>query len=186
MVLDKDSEKLLYNSGMNADRQEFRPVLMARRGEIVSWLVWLAVTLAWIALSRLGSVPLFVPLFWGVLTLMAAGASLGNWMDRRTVLRLDEHRVFFYNGLRTVDLPWSAVQRMEVLPSRWGRVVHVWGDDAHFRMRTLADIQAVGSATVSTQVGFPDADAIITQIQRRANLQVCKQLSDGHSYYERQ
>ncbi|GAB4532664.1 MAG: hypothetical protein Fur0018_21450 [Anaerolineales bacterium] len=159
---------------------------MSRRGEVVVWAVWLVVTLAWGALSRLGSVPLFVPLFWGVLTLMAGGTSLGNWMDRHTVLRLSAEGVFFRNGLRTVDLPWENVERVDLLPSKWGQVIHVSGTNAHFRLRTLANIQALGSETISTQVGFPDGEHILTEIRQRAGLQVFKQLENGRWYYARQ
>ncbi|RMF46151.1 MAG: hypothetical protein D6755_06995 [Anaerolineae bacterium] len=171
---------------MSADIQEFHPVRMSRQGELVAWGVWGVVTFAWVWLARLGSVPAFIPLFWGVLTLMAGGTTLGNWMDARTVLRITPEEVFFYNGLRKVTLPWGDVQKIEVLPSRWGEVVHVWGGHGHFRLRTLSEVRAAGRPGVSTQMGFPRGDHIVRELSRRSGLQVRKEETSGRTYYARE
>ncbi len=169
---------------MSTEVQEFHPVNMSRQGELVTWGVWSAVTLAWVWLARLGGVPGFIPLFWGVLTLIACGASLGNWMDARTVLRLGPQEVYFHNGLRTVALRWDEVQQIEVLPSRWGEVVHVWGAEGHFRLRTLGEVRAAAGG-VSTQIGFPRGAHIVQELARRSGLQVRKQGQNGRYYYVR-
>ncbi len=176
-----------YNPlAMSADVREFHPVSMSRQGELVAWGVWGSVTLAWVWLARLGDVPLFIPVFWVVLSLMAGGTTLGNWMDARTVLRIAPEGVFFYNGLRKVSLTWNEVQRIEVLPSRWGKVVHVWGKRGHFRLRTLSEIRAVGGSGVSTQVGFPGGADIVRELARRSGLQVRKEAESGRTYYARE
>ncbi len=170
---------------MGAEVQEFHPAVMSRQGEAATWGLWGAVTLAWIWLSRAGEVSPFIPLFWAVLTVIALGTSLGNWMDRRTVLRLEEKGVFFANGLRTVSMPWEDVQRIEVLPSRWGEVVHVWGQDAHFRMRTLAEVHALGK-DLSARVGFPDGMRIVQEMCQRSGLRMHRQTDGGRVYYARE
>ncbi len=170
---------------MTAKVQEFHPVIMSRQGEAASWGIWAAVTLAWIWLARVGSTSLFVPVFWAVLTVIALGTSLGNWMDRRTILRIADDGVFFANGLRTVSLPWEDIQRIEVLPSRWGEVVHVWGPNAHFRFRTLAEVQAIGK-DFSTRVGFPGGKRIVQEMCQRSGLHVEQQTDNGRRYYARE
>ncbi len=170
---------------MTVEAQEFRPVVMPRQGEVASWGVWAAITLAWVWLARMGSASLFVPLFWGVLTVIACGTSLGNWMDRRTILRLTEKKVFFANGLRTVSVPWQDIQRIEVLPSRWGEVVHVWGPNVHFRFRVLAEIQALGK-DFSARVGFPDGQYIVQELCQHGGLHLKRETGNGRRYYARE
>ncbi len=106
-------------------------------------------------------------------------------MDRRTTLRLTDEGVFFSNGLRTVSASWQDVQRIEVLPSRWGEVVHVWGPDAHFRFRTLAEIQAIGKDS-SARVGFPNGKRIVQEMCQRSGLRLEKATDNGRRYYARE
>ncbi len=71
--------------------QTFYPELNSRRGELIAWGSTVLVAIGWIILAVTGNrVPRSVP-FLGILLLLAAlSISLGNWMDRRTSLVLDQ------------------------------------------------------------------------------------------------
>ncbi len=112
---------------------EFRPELMPRRGEINAWLLTAAAALGLFFLNQtLDIVPGWAWIFCAFLAFSALSISFGNWMDRKTRVRLDADGISFENGLRRVRLGWPEVQKVAVLPARWGKSVQVLGEKSHF------------------------------------------------------
>jgi hypothetical protein len=127
------------------------------------------VGLSWYLLKRNGqSITLMVPLLAVPLFLAALSISLGNWMDRRTILRLDEAGVEFSNGLRHVRLGWEQIRRVSVLESPWGRKVQVLGDAAFFEFRTLGEVKVQGQ--LKGRVGFAQGEHILGSLIEKAGL----------------
>jgi hypothetical protein len=160
---------------------EFQPETMSRRGEGILWalaLVSLAVLVVLkVSGSRISPWNLAFP---GLMLLSAGGISLGNWMDRHTVLVLGPDGLSFRNGLRSVHLNWDQVQAMQVIPTRWGDQVHVNGPGTHFSFRTMAEISHSGE--VRNRMGFAQGAFIIEQIIRHSGLEKIEQPERGRYY----
>ena len=154
---------------LKIDGHEFKPELVSRRGEMIAWGSTLLVSLVWITLSQLGqSVPIAVPLLALILLLASLSISLGNWMDRKTLILIDSESISFRNGLRKVHFRWEDIQQVRVTPSNWGDKVHVIGNQAHFEFRTLGEVKIQGE--IKGQMGFSEGDLILERILKETNL----------------
>jgi len=145
--------------------REYRPELIARRGEAIAWLLFVVVSAPWlhrwhhangIAHRRLETawlaakllkmqVTWLVPVFAFLLLFAAGSISLGNWIDRCTALFLDKDGVTFQNGLRNVRLTWNQIKEVRVLPATWNKRVSVIGERAHFDLNTLGEVKYQGA-----------------------------------------
>jgi len=161
--------------------REYRPELIPRRGEWIAWASALIVSAAWIAL-RWNERPVFIVLPFLAITLVLAALSisLGNWMDRRTVIRLGEAGMEYDNGLRHVRLPWAEVQQVRVLPSHWGKKVQVFGERIYFSFRTLGEVRLQGE--MKGRMGFEKGEEILRQIILSGGLQVMEREGDETNY----
>jgi hypothetical protein len=168
----------------SAARMEYRPELLSRRGEYIAWGTALLVIAAWL-IMYLTRTPVFGGLRFLAILLALCGMaiSLGNWMDRRTILRLEPDSVWFDNGLRQVSLHWSEIRQVQVYPSAWGKKVRVIGDKVHFDFRTLGEVILQGE--VKGRMGFEKGEQILGNILKSAGL---KQVPgpDNGSYYARE
>lgn len=167
------------------ESETFHPVPPARRGEAYAWgsLALLLLGMAfWRALS--GTNPPW--LYWlltGFFGFAALSISLGNWMERRTVLRLEPDGVFFTNGVRRVFLPWEDITEIRVRTDNLGRRVEVWGGSAHFAFRTLSHMSTGGKNQLS--FGFVEGENILARLVSTAGLS--RQETSGQEvYYRRQ
>jgi len=172
---------LLYNCAMS--NKELRPELLSRRGEGNAWMLAFVVSLTMALLYwRLKSVPVAAWAFWGFLIFAAFSTSLGNWMDRKTVLRVDVDRLSFVNGLRNVNFRWDEIEKVNVFPLRWGKSVQVIGNGTHFEFRTLGEVQYQDE--VRGRLGFAEGQSVLDQIIETANLVLAKE-EKGRYYYSR-
>jgi hypothetical protein len=164
--------------------QEFRPVLTNRNGEVLAWLAALSLGAAAIALRAQGGVFTgTLPYLAGFVGLIAAGISLSNWMDRQTVLRLDDRGVFFTNGLRRVSLSWDQIDQISVFSGALGKRVQVAGGVQHFEFRYLSEVAVLGSS--QGRLGFPDGVTILATLLREASLQRDPASQGNTVYYSR-
>lgn len=158
---------------------EFRPELLPRRGEVLAWLTTLLSFVAWTILSITGRPVLTVVPFMSFFFLLAAASiSLGNWVDRSTVLHLDEDGVRFKNGLRNVHLLWDQILQIQVFGSSWGRKVRVFGKSAHFDFRTFGEFTMAGE--VKGRMGFQQGEQILRQVLLSTGL---KEVEHTHNSY---
>jgi hypothetical protein len=149
--------------------REYRSELISRRGELIAWISFLLVGFTWITLIISGQrYCLAVPILAIILLLAALSISLGNWMDRHTMLCISEESVSYRNGLRNVEIRWENIKEVQVLPAQWGRKVHVVADQAHFHFQMLGEVKVHGQ--VRGQVGFPEGDLILDEIIERSKL----------------
>jgi hypothetical protein len=165
--------------------QEFRPELISRRGELVGWATASLTIIAWLVLHFTGNpVSILLKVMTVLLLFSALAISLGNWMDRRTLLRLEPDGVSFKNGLRNVHLRWDEIHRVEVIPSSWGNKVRVLGSQAHFDFRTLGVVKMKGE--VKGQLGFHEGEQILHSILEQARLKESQGPEEDYTYYTRQ
>ncbi|HEX7973262.1 MAG TPA: hypothetical protein VF498_02555 [Anaerolineales bacterium] len=163
---------------------EFHPELLSRRGEAVAWGTALLVWSAWL-IVRLRGLPVIaaVPLLAVVLLLAALSISLGNWMDRQTVLRLEPDGIEYQNGLRHARLDWNDIRQVQVFPSNWGKKVQVVGGNAHFEFRTLGEVKVQGET--KGRMGFTEGEWILSKILDAAHLRRIEHPGPGY-YYARE
>lgn len=84
--------------------------------------------------------------------------------------RLEEKGISFHNGLRHVHLQWEQIQRVNVIPSNWGKKIQVIADHAYFEFRTLGQVEAQGKTL--GRFGFEQGDRILNQILEKSHLSV--------------
>ncbi len=155
-----------------SETNTYRPVLLPRRGELIAWTLTALATLGLVAFFLRDFPPLWAWIFVVLLYLAALSISLGNWMDRHTLLCLGPDAVTFHNGLRHVHLAWNEVLEVHSLPGRWGRKVHVIGEKMHFSFDTLSEVSFQGQ--VRGRFGFAQGDEIWGHILHSSGLTVEK------------
>ena len=165
---------------MNSTR-EFHPEKISRRSEAITWALALVALAALITL-RSQAAPVSYWYFGFVLLVILAAASmtLGNWVDRNTVLTLKPDGIDFHNGLRNAVLKWDEIQEIQVTPSRWGDQVLVAGAEAHFHFRTLS--QVTSKSDNRSKMGFTGGEFIIGQIQKNSGLKEVDQPQNSRYY----
>ncbi|MBM3145256.1 MAG: hypothetical protein FJ010_09855 [Chloroflexi bacterium] len=152
------------------ESREYRPELIPRKGERIAWLLLLP-SLIYLGVGIWSDDGLaWLPVIFVLLVFLSAGSiTLGNWVDRKTVLRLAPEGVSFRNGLRNVSLNWDEIQEVRVLDSTWGRRVQVWGPVTHFAFRTLGEVWMQGE--LKGRMGFADGESILKMILKSSGLQ---------------
>lgn len=177
---------MLYNTRMSPEslQGEFRPLLIPRRGEFYAWLCVLLVAVVWLLLGLRGE-PVFalIPLAGAGLSVAALLISLGNWVDRHTLISLDGDGITFANGLRTMRLIWRDISQVRVFDTNWGKRVQVYGGDAYFTFRTLGEVDIMGK--IQGRMGFENGDQILRQIILSSGLSITDRTGEGY-YYVRQ
>lgn len=163
-----------------SEKREFRPELLSRRGEWTAWTLALVASLGMWFLHRDGYIPTWAWIFWAFLLFSGVSISLGNWLDRTTAIWLEADGIRFENGLRHVRLSWPEVQKVAVLPARWGRSVQVIGERSHFGFKTLGEVQFQGE--VRGRTGFADGQTILDIILRKAGLVLIEESNNAYYY----
>jgi hypothetical protein len=152
-----------------------RPEPLPRRGEFTAWALTFAVVFGLYFLSQPGPAPLAAWIFVIFFAFSAASISLGNWMDRRTFIRVEPDGIIFENGLRNIHLTWNAVREVRTSAALWGISVQVLGERSHFTFSTLGEMQFWGK--VRARTGFAEGKLILDEIIRVAGL--TKMLREG-------
>ncbi len=163
-----------------SETREFRPELLTRRGEWTAWSLTLAASIGMWFLNRSGYIPTWAWIFWIFLLVSGMSISLGNWIDRNTVIRLDADGIRFENGLRRTQLGWHEVQKVAVMPARWGKSVQVIGEKTHFGFKTLGEVHFQGEMRGRT--GFSEGKAILDAILNEAELELVEESQSAYYY----
>jgi hypothetical protein len=161
--------------------REFHPEKISRRAEVTIWVLAVFSLAALTTLRfRVADVSPWYTVFVGLMYLSAASTTLGNWMDRKTVLILRSDGLDFTNGLRDVSFNWDDIQEVQVFPSRWGTQAHIVGTLAHFSFRTKSELTHKGE--IRAKMGFAQGEYIIEQILKNGGLQENDQTGKGRYY----
>lgn len=165
-----------------SDVREFRPEILPRRGELTAWGLSVGLTVLMLIFnSRWGAVPGFVWAFLTFLLFSASSISLGNWVDRRTVIRLEADGIHFENGLRSVSLTWPEVQNVAVIATRGGKRVQVQSEKSHFSFKLYNETSLLGQTMRS---GFTGGQEILDTVLKSSDLKLQGE-TQGVYYYGR-
>ncbi len=164
-----------------SDLKQYHPELVPRKGERTAWALTLLMTLGLFLLKHeWGSIPASAWIFWAFLLFSAFSISLGNWMDRQTVLTLSEEGLSFVNGVRRVHFRWDEIQRVRVFPARWGKTVQVLAADSHFDFHTLGEVSYQGKEV--GRMGFAEGEQILAEIVDAAQLTLKREENGSYEY----
>lgn len=159
----------------------YYPELLSQRGEITVWILLVLILLSGLILNLSGRIVPYSVLFLGIFFLLAGLAiSLGNWMDRRTFIKVRPKGIEFANGLRHVNLLWQEINRIEIYPSNWGNKVHVRSADLHFAFRTMGEVKV--NQEVKGRMGFKEGDKILEVLLERSKLRKVERPDPGEYY----
>jgi hypothetical protein len=169
---------------------EFRPERFSRQGEAMAWGLTILAGVGWAVFTARGiPLPFLYRIISAVLLITALSLTLTNWVDRSTILHLDDEGVRFENGLRHVEMHWPEIMRVQVIPMNLGRLVRVISQKTYFTFRTLGEVTMRGQTR--GRVGFAQGDQILATILERSGLQSNEPVhagprpSDGY-YYSRE
>ena len=164
--------------------QSFRPIRTSRRGELYAWLLTLTVLLVLLFVPRLqGIFPLLGIILTVFFGLSALFISLHNWMERATIIRVEEQGLAFRNGLRNEHLTWEEITRVEVDNRSFGRRVHVIGEQGHFAFYTQGVVKLGGRASEMT--GFEKGEEILSMILEKSRVALSEESSKVIQSYVR-
>jgi len=153
-----------------SENKTYTPELLSRQAEITAWALSAAAGLGLYLLSLRAIAPYWAWFLFAILAFSAASMSLGNWMDRKTFIRLEADGVVYENGLRKAHLSWDAIREVRAAPARWGTSVQVIGTRSHFAFSTLGEMKFQGQSRGRT--GFAGGEEILNEILRLAALTV--------------
>ena len=163
------------------NEEEYQPELISRRGEYIAWGTFVLAGATWVFLLVLGTDIHSALRF---LTIFLLGSSLmisfGNWMDRKTKLRITPDKLYYQNGLRRAGFDWNEIQKVEVYPSSWGDKVRVKSFQQHFSFRTLGEVEMKGE--VKARMGFAKGEEILKVIIENAGLEDTQKTNSGYTY----
>jgi hypothetical protein len=163
------------------ESREFRPELLSRRGEITAWGLTLLLGIVATLLNRQGvSVFPAAAILEVILLVSALIISLNNWVDRRTVIRLDSEGIYFENGLRRVRFAWNEVRQVRVYLSELGKKIIVYGPRTYFTFHTLGEVKLRGE--VRGRMGFPQGERILRLILEAGGLSEERRSGSGSIY----
>ena len=151
-----------------SENNTYKPEILSRQGEATAWALAAAAVLGLFFLSQRAQIPYWAWFLFAILMFSAASMSLGNWMDRKTVIVLTDNGAQFDNGLRKTQLNWENIREVRTAPARWGTSVQVIGEQTHFSFSTLGEMQFQGQ--VRGKTGFEAGKEIMDEIIRQAGL----------------
>lgn len=157
----------------------YRPDVLPRRNEFIAWGVFLLAGAGVLVFRVTTELPAWVNYGIAVLFVLAAGLSLGNWMDRRTQLELSAEGLEFQNGLRHIKMNWQDVQAVQVAPSSLGTGVRVTASRRRFSFTVSGGVRLLGKR--QGKFGFAEGDEIIKEIVRRSGLSLAGH--NGATYF---
>jgi len=160
--------------------REFRPEFLPRNSEWMAWVLLLAASVAMWFLNISEFTPAWAWIFWAFLLFLSMSISLGNWFDRSTVIRLETDGIRYENKLRLVRLSWLEIQKVAVLPARWGKSVQVIGEQQHFRFKTLGEVKFQGE--VRGRTGFVEGQNILETVLNETGLNLVEESNNAYYY----
>ncbi|HEY62432.1 MAG TPA: PH domain-containing protein [Anaerolineae bacterium] len=159
----------------------YHPELLPRRGEWIAWGLSLVSALSLVLLRvRYSKIPFGVYIFVLFFIFAATSISLGNWMDRHTILIINQQGIAYKNGIRKTNLEWEDIKEVRVLQSRWGKRVQILGPDSHFEFRTLGKVIYQGEP--KGNMGFSQGEEILQTILDQSGMQKLSQSNQSTTY----
>jgi len=162
------------------NKKSYRPEISNRNPEFIAWGLALATLFAVIVLGSRQEIPAWAWFLLALFIFSGAVISLGNWVDRNTLLEIDKESVHFVNGLRDVTMQWQEIEHLWEGKGRVGMMVQVLSLTGHFSFILPSEMKFQGE--VKSKVGFSEGAEIRDQIIKLAGLNETKDHNKGILY----
>ena len=149
----------------------YRPILSKSSGIITPWLLFGISALVWCYLYLRGFTPppsLWIPSV--IMLLVALATSFNYWLEKQTVILIEEQGVCYQSPLRRVTLHWAQIHELWCHSFRGGWRFTISDSAEAFRFVTLKVLQFGSGREVCS--GFIDGKRIAQLVQQRADLRV--------------
>lgn len=131
----------------------FKPIPVSRRGEFLAWSGTLFVGAVGVyVLWKTKGISLFTPAIFFMLLMVASIISFGNWVDRRTSIRISSEMVFYRSPIRKVELGLNAIESLWAVPAGRGWRILVRGEGQLFHFRTGIHLESRSGAEMHTGI----------------------------------
>ncbi|HJS28305.1 MAG TPA: hypothetical protein VJ768_01695 [Anaerolineales bacterium] len=149
------------------EQKEYRPVSVSRRSELTAWGIFAVLASVVVLFRGRGQiVPLPITILAVFFLLSALVISFGNWMERRTSLRIEPDRLFYSNGVRKVSLSWDEIREIRLGEDRLSNKVYIYGESAQFQIRLQSEPRF--DREEHRLYGFREGDEILRAISERS------------------
>ena len=114
-----------------------------------------------------------------------AAMTLGNWMNRNTILMMSDSGINFENGIQKVNFGWENIHRVEVHSRRVNDKIIVVGEDGHkFGIDMFNELFLNNKS--GGVVGFREGEKILETILYYSYIDSSRKLqAEGYYYYEK-
>ena len=165
----------------NSESRVFYPEKLPSNGERIAWILTAVSGIAWIILFVMKiKMPWMIPVIFTGFLVSSILIHMGNWMDRKTIISINENGLIFKDGLRNIEMTWESIDKVEIFPSQWGKKVTVNGGGRRFNFRTLGVVELRGE--VKGRIGFIEGEIILNTILERSQLSSVHKLANSYYY----
>ncbi len=151
-----------------SEQNLYKPEILSRQSELNAWLLAFFAGIGMYFLSRQSTIPNWSWFLCLIFVFSALSMSLGNWMDRQSLILINDNAVKFENGLRKVVFSWDEIIEIRTAVVRWGTSVQVIAKKGHFSFSTLGEMKFQGE--VRGKTGYSAGQVIMDTIIQHACL----------------
>jgi hypothetical protein len=158
----------------------YKPVMNSRRSEVLAWIFSICIVLVLFVLPSSGFFRIAGFVLATFFTFSAIVMSLGNWVSRKTELRMYDEFLWLDNGIRVTTIRWEDIDCLEVFPGRFNDKIIVNSDSSN---RLSFDVikANVESGEAINIAGFKERDIILEMIIKSSGLN--EKRKDGQQGY---
>jgi len=163
--------------------QTYKPIKNSRRSEIIAWLFSFLLIILLLISSERGFFRIGGIILGSFFLISAVIISLGNWQNRKILLKLSEDQIWFFNGVKETRIKWYEIQRVEVYKGRFNDKINLISETERINFDIVGLEQL--KQDKNPHYGFQEGVEILNIILDRTNLKVQKHEETGYYYYQK-
>ena len=163
--------------------QTLKPIQNPRRSEMTAWFLSLCLILILIFSTEGGFFKVGGIILCTFFLISAVIISLGNWQNRKTVLRLSRDQIWYFNGIKESSLSWEEIQRVEVYSGRFNDKISLVSDSGIIRF-DIVNLEHFDQDK-TPNYGFKEGVKILNSILDQTDFNEKKQNRLGYYYYQK-
>lgn len=162
----------------------YKPIINSRRSELMAWIFSISLIVIQFAQPVTGFFKVGGILLAIFFLLSAIIISLGNWTNRKTVLRIREVGIDLDNGIKMITFKWQDIIRIEVFTGRFNDKISLITESG--RMNFDIAVSDDNKSATSQRFGFQEGDEILKILLDRSKVSQQKVDAEGYVYYSKE